>query len=85
MEEVDTYDLLDKLKPDKLNRCRKGTKACGRACCRPDKEVAISFDERIGVALSRAADYVKGRLQREEEARLAAKDVLRTARRMEHK
>jgi len=80
LEEIDTYDLLDKLKPEKLKRCRKGTKACGQPCCRADKLITIGFDPRIGIALSRARDYVAGRHQREAEVKQAAAEVLRTAR-----
>jgi hypothetical protein len=85
LEEIDTYEMMDKLKPEKLKRCRKGTKACGQPCCRADKLIAIGFDPRIGVALGRARDYVAGRQQREEEVKQAAEEVLRTAREMERK
>jgi hypothetical protein len=83
MEEVDTYDLLDKLRPEGRGRCRKGLKAVGRTCCDPRKTVSIEFDERIGVALSRAADFVKGRHKREREVVKAAEVVLKTARKLE--
>jgi hypothetical protein len=85
MEEVDTYDLLDKLRPEKRGRCRKGLKPVGRTCCDPRKTVSIRFDDRVGVALTRAADFVKGRHQREREVREAAADVMRTAREVERK
>ena len=85
MEEVDTYDLLDKLRPEKRGKCRKGLKAVGKACCDPRKTIGVDFDERIGVALSRAADFVKGRHQREREVMEAADEVMRTARVMDRK
>jgi hypothetical protein len=85
LEEVDTYEMLDKLRPERRGRCRRATKAVGRTCCDPKKAVTVEFDERIGVALSRAADFVGGRHQREEEVRQAAADVLRTARELERK
>jgi hypothetical protein len=83
LEEIDTYEMLDKLRPEPRGRCRKGTKAVGRTCCDPRKPVAIEFDERIGVALSRAADFVKGRHQREREVVKAAEAVMETARKLE--
>jgi hypothetical protein len=85
LEEIDTYEMLDKLRPERRGRCRRGAKAVGRACCDPRKLVVVEFDERIGVALSRAADFVKGMPQREAEVKAAAADVLRTARMMESK
>jgi hypothetical protein len=84
LEEIDTYEMLDKLRPPKSDRCKKG-KSCGRACVDYRVPCRIEFDERIGVALSRAADYVEGRHQREREVKEAAEDVLRTARMMERK
>lgn len=86
LEEIDTYEMLDKLRPEKDCRpCRKGTKSVGKTCCRGDKVIAVSFDERIGIALSRARDYVAGRHQREAEVKKAAAEVLRAAREMERK
>jgi hypothetical protein len=77
MEEVDTYEMLDKLKPEAPKRCRKGTKSVGRTCCDGKKEVTIEFDERIGIALSRAADYVYTLPERIDEVRQAADEVLK--------
>ena len=86
LEEIDTYEMLDKLRPEKDCRpCRKGTKSVGKTCCRADKDITIGFDPRIGVASSRARDYVAGRHQREAEVKKAAAEVLRTAREMERR
>jgi hypothetical protein len=85
LEEIDTYEMLDKLRPVRRGRCRRGAKAVGRACCDPRKPVAVEFDERIGVALSRASAFVKGMPQREQVVREATEDVLRTAREMERR
>lgn len=85
LEEIDTYEMLDKLRPERRGLCRKGLKPVGRTCCDPRKTVSVRFDERIGVALSRAADFVKGRRQREREVTEAADDVMRTARETERK
>ena len=85
LEEIDTYAMLDKLRPEKGRPCRKGTKSIGRTCCRSDKMIGVGFDERIGVALSRARDFVAGRHQREGEVKQAAEEVLRTAREIERK
>ena len=86
LEEIDTYAMLDKLRPEKDCRpCRKGTKSVGKTCCRSDKTIGVGFDPRIGVALSRARDFVAGRHQREAEVKQAAEEVLRTAREIERK
>jgi hypothetical protein len=84
LEEIDTYDLLDKLKPEKCERCKRG-KSVGAACLVTNKTFAVELDPRIGVALSRARDYVAGRHQREAEVKQAAAEVLRTAREMERR
>ena len=81
--EIDTLEMLDKLKPEAGRPCRKGTKPVGRTCCRSDKMIAVSFDERIGVALSRARNFVAGRHQREAEVKQAADEVLLAARKSE--
>jgi hypothetical protein len=47
--------------------------------------IGVGFDERVGVALSRARDFVAGRHQREAEVKQAAEEVLRTAREIERK
>ncbi len=83
LEEVEAYEMLDKLRPERLGRCCKGLNAVGRACCHPRNTATIEFDERIGVALSRAAEYVRTLPARLEEVREAADDVLRTARELE--
>ena len=75
MEEVDTYDLLDKLAPVVKRRCRKGLKRVGRTCCDRRAVVEVQFDGRVGVAISRAADFVGGRHQRLAEVKVAAKAV----------
>jgi hypothetical protein len=75
LEEVDTYDLLDKLTPSKRRRCRGGTKACGRACCDSAQLVTIELDAHVATAVSRAADYVNGRHQRTAEVQRAARAV----------
>ena len=75
MEEVDTYDLLDRLKPDKRGRCWGGTKSCGRTCCDSRKLVAVRLDYRVATAVTRAANYVKGRHQRTAEVQQAAREV----------
>ena len=80
MEEVDTYDLLDQLRPEGRGRCRNGLKSIGKTCCDRKKPVSVEFDERIGVALSRATDFIKGRHKRESEVVKAGEVVLETAR-----
>jgi len=85
LEEVDTYDLLDKLKPEKQRPCRRGTKPVGRVCCRNDQVVEVLFDDRIGVAVSRARDFIHGMPQREAEVKQATAEVLRTARGLQQK
>lgn len=77
--------MLDKLRPERRGHCRKGLKAVGRACCDPRKTATIEFDERIGVALSRAAEYVKTLPERLAEVEKAAEEVLRAARELERK
>jgi hypothetical protein len=84
LEEIDTYEMLDKLRPIKRGRCKRG-KSCGSACVITESTCELVLDERICVALSRAASFVKGMPQREAEVKAAAADVLRTARLMERK
>jgi hypothetical protein len=76
-EEVDTYKMLDRLKPEAPKRCPRGTKSVGRTCCEGRKEITIEFDERIGVTLSRAADYIYTLPQRIEEAKQAAAEAIK--------
>ena len=84
LEEIDTYEMLDKLRPVKRGRCKRA-KSCGRACVYVDRLCELELDERIGVALSRASAFVSGMPQREQEVRKATEDVLRTAREMDRK
>jgi hypothetical protein len=84
LEEIDTYEMLDKLRPVKRGRCKRG-KSCGRACVFEDRPCELELDERIGVALSRASAFIKGMPKREQEVKEATKDVLRTAREMERR
>jgi hypothetical protein len=85
LEEVDTYEMLDKLRPERRDRCRKGQKAVGRACCDRRQTATIEFDERVGIAISRAANYLRTLPERLEEVRQAADIVLRTARALERR
>ena len=75
MEEVDTYDLLDKLAPVVKGRCRKGLKRVGSTCCERRAVVEVKFDERVGTAISRASNFVGGRHQRLAEVKVASKAV----------
>mgnify|MGYP000926193397 CR=1 FL=1 len=84
LEEIDTYAMLDKLRPVKRDRCKRG-KCCGRACVFEDRPCELELDGRIGVALSRASAFIKGMPQREQEVREATEDVLRTAREMDRR
>jgi hypothetical protein len=84
LEEIDTYEMLDKLRPVKRGRCKRG-KSCGSACIIEDRPCELELDERIGVALSRASAFIKGMPQREQEVKEATEDVLRTAREMERR
>jgi hypothetical protein len=85
LEEVDTYEMLDRLKPGRRGRCRRELKAVGRACCDRKQTATIEFDERIGIAISRAANYVRTLPERLEEVGQAAVVVLRTARALERR
>jgi hypothetical protein len=85
LEEEDTYDLLDKLTPTKRKRCRGKTKAVGRACVEAWTPQAVTLDDRVGVALSRAADYLLTLPERVAEVKKAADEVLRTARALERR
>jgi hypothetical protein len=80
LKEEDTYDLLEKLTPTKRKRCRGNTKAVGRACVEGWTPQVVTLDDRVGVAVSRARDFVAGRHQREAEVTKAAKEVLLAAR-----
>jgi hypothetical protein len=83
LEEEDTYDLLDKLTPAKRKRCRGNTKPVGRTCVKAWEQQTVTLDDRVGVAVSRARDFVAGRNQREAEVKQAAKEVLLAARKSE--
>lgn len=85
LEEEDTYDLLDKLTPTKRKRCRGKTKAVGRACVEAWTPQAVTLDDRVGVALSRAAYYLLTLPERVAEVKKAADEVLRTARALERR
>jgi len=80
LEEEDTYDLLDKLTPTKRGRCRGNTKAVGRACVKAWEPQAVTLDDRVGVAVSRAANYLLTLPQRVAEVKKAADEVLLAAR-----
>jgi len=75
MEEVDTYDMLDRLPPDKRNKRCRGSKSVGKTCVDNRHIVSITFDDRIGVALERASDYIKTLPDRISEVKAAAKAV----------
>jgi len=83
LEEEDTYDLLDKLTPTKRKRCRGNTKPVGRTCVEAWKPQGVKLDNRVGVAVSRARDFVAGRNRREAEVKQAAEEVLLAARKSE--
>ena len=83
LEEEDTYDLLEKLTPTKRKRCRANTKPVGRTCVKGWEPQTVTLDDRVGVALSRARDFVAGRHQREAEVKQAANEVLLAARKNE--
>ena len=83
LEEEDTYGLLQKLTPTKRKRCRGNTKAVGRACVEAWTPQTVTLDDRVGVAVSRARDFVAGRHQREAEVKQAAEEVLLAARKTE--
>jgi hypothetical protein len=85
LEEEDTYELLERLTPVKEQRCPSNTKAVGRACVKPYQTYAVTLDDRVGVAVSRAADYLLTLPERVAEVKLAAEDVLRTARTLERR
>ena len=83
LEEEDTYELLKQLTPVKEHRCPRSTKAVGRACVKPWETYAITLDDRVGVAVGRAAYYLLTLPERVAEVKLAAEDVLKTARALE--
>jgi hypothetical protein len=85
LEEEDTYDLLEKLTPVKEQRCPRSTKAVGRACVKTWTLYTVTLDDRVGVAVSRAAYYLLTLPKRVAEVRKAADDVLRTARALERR
>ena len=74
--------MLDQLKPEKgsCKRCGVVAKSVGTTCCDANKKVVIQFDGRIGIALSRASDYVRTLPQRFEDVKQAADNVLLTTR-----
>jgi hypothetical protein len=85
MEEEDTYELLEQLTPVKKQRCRGNAKAVGRACVRKGETNTVSLDDRVGVAVNRAADYLLTLPERVAEVKKAADEVLRTARALERR
>ena len=76
LEEEDTYHLLKQLTPTKRGRCRGNTKAVGRACVKAWEPQTVTLDERVGVALSRAAYYLLTLPERVAEVKKAADEVL---------
>jgi hypothetical protein len=80
LKEVDTVTLLETLTPPKRGRCRSGTKAVGSACVEAATTQKVNLDGRAGVALSRAAYYLRTLPQREAEVKKAAKEVLKAGR-----
>ena len=58
LEEVRTLDLLERLTPRKRGQCRSGTKPVGSACVKQERTYSVVLDSRIGLSLTRAADYV---------------------------
>jgi hypothetical protein len=85
LEEEDTYELLERLTPVKKHRCRGNAKAVGRACVREGETNTVSLDDRVGVAVSRAADYLLTLPERVAEVKKASEEVLRTARALERR
>ena len=85
LEEEDTYELLERLTPVKEKRCRGNTKAVGRACAKHNQTYTVTLDDRVGVAVGRAAYYLLTLPERVAEVELAADDVLRTARALERR
>jgi len=83
LEEEDTCELLEKLAPTKRGRCRGNRKAVGRACVKAWKPQAVTLDERVGVAVGRAAYYLLTLPERVAEVKEAAAEVLATARQLE--
>ena len=83
LEEEDTYDLLEKLTPTKRGRCRGNTKAVGRACVKAWEPQAVNLDDRVGVAVGRAAYYLLTLPERVAEVKQAAAEVLVAARQRE--
>ena len=75
MEEVDTYDMLYRLPPDKRNKRCRGSKSAGKTCVDNRHIVSITFDDLIGTALARGADYIKTLPERIAEVKAAAKAV----------
>jgi hypothetical protein len=85
LEEEDTYELLEQLTPVKEQRCPSNAKAVGRACVKRLTPYTVTLDDRVGVAVSRAAYYLLTLPQRVAEVKEAAEDVLRTARALERR
>ena len=85
LEEEDTYELLEQLTPVKEQRCPSNAKAVGRACVKAYRAYTVTLDDRVGVAVNRAADYLLTLPQRVAEVKEAAEAVLRTARALERR
>jgi len=83
LEEEDTYELLERLTPVKEQRCPRGTKAVGRACVKAWAPYTVTLDDRVGVAVSRAAYYLLTLPERVAEVKQAAEEVLLAARELE--
>jgi hypothetical protein len=81
--EEDTCDLPERLTPAKRGGCRGNTKAVCRACVNAWEPQAVTLDERVGVAASRAAYYLLTLPERVAEVKQAAAEVLLTARQQE--
>lgn len=81
--EEDTFDLLERLAPPKRARCRGSANALGKKCVKTWERQAVILYERVGVAVIRAAYYLKTLPEREAEVKQAAAEVLATARKLE--
>ena len=80
LEEEDTYELIKGLTPTKRGRCRSTAKAVGMACVRRWEEHETTLDDRLGVAVSRAAYFLRTKPEREAEVIKAAAELLKVAR-----
>jgi hypothetical protein len=85
LEEEDTHELLERLTPVKEQRCRGNTKAVGRTCAKHNQAYTVSLDDRVAVAVGRAADYLLTLPERVAEVKKAADELLRTARALERR